>query len=133
MCLTCKTIKAVVLPRIYEDVVIKVPPKWSRLPSLEGLLGSTGDGLKYTTQLSIETQQDPLRESQQGSEDFRDPEQVLSESNLQFYLPQTSASNALNTLIRILIFKLSEARLRTFWYGIPPPIRRSNVPFSTAQ
>ena len=132
MCLTCKTIKAVVLPRIYEHVFIKAPQKWSRLPSLEGLLGSTGDGLKYTTQLSIETQQDPLRESQQGSEDFRDPEQVLSESVLQFYKPQTSASNALNALIRILIFKLPEARLETFWYGIPPPIRRirrSNGPF----
>ena len=118
--------KAVVLPRIYERVVIKAPQKWSRLPSLEGLLGSSGDGLKYTTQLSIETQQDPLRESQKEFEDFRNPERVLSESTLQLYLPQTSASNALNALIRILIFKLPEGQLDTFWYGIPAPIRRSN-------
>ena len=119
MCLTCKTIKAIVLPRIYEKVVIKAPQKWARLPSLEGLLGSNGDGLKYTTHLSINTQQDPIRESQQGSEDFRDPEQVQSETNLQFYLPQNSASNALNALIRILILKLSEAQLTTFRYGLP--------------
>ena len=133
MCLTCKTIKAVVLPRIYENVVIKAPQKWSRLPSLEGLLGSTGDGLKYTTQLSIEIQQDPLRESQKESEDFRDPERVLSESTLQLYLPQTSASNALNALIRILLFKLPEAQLNRFWYDIPAPIRRSNGISLTAQ
>lgn len=117
LCLTCKTIKAIVLPRIYEIVVIKAPQNWSRLPSLEGLLGSTGDGLKYTTQLFIETQQDPLRKSQQESEDLRNPEQALSEDNLQLYQPQTSASNHLNALIRILIFKLPEAQLDKFcWY-----------------
>lgn len=113
-CLTCKTIQAVVLSKLYKKVIIKVPQKWSRLPSLEGLLGSTGDGLKYTTDLSISTQQDPLRDSQQGSEDARPQAQLLEERNLQFYLPQSSASNALNTFVRLLIVKLPQNRLDEF-------------------
>ncbi|KAM0798664.1 hypothetical protein BDR22DRAFT_362796 [Usnea florida] len=136
LCLTCKTFKAIVFPQIYERVVIRAPPKWSRLPSLEGLLGSTGDGLKYTTQLFIETQQAPLRESQLESDDFQDPEANSSESTLQFYLPQTSMSIFLNALIRILISKLPKAQLKTFSYGISLPIcpiRRSNGPLPTAK
>lgn len=123
LCLTCKTIKAVVLPKLYHQVVIRVPQKWSRLPSLEGLLGSTGDGLKYTTELSIETQQYPLRDSQQESKDSRPPEEVLAETKLQFYLPQISASNALNTLIRLLIVKLPQNRLEVFRHVFSPSSR----------
>lgn len=122
-CLTCKTIQAVVLSKLYKKVIIKVPQKWSQLPSLEGLLGSTGDGLKYTTDLSISTQQDPLRDSQQGSEDARPQAQLLEERNLQFYLPQSSASNALNTFVRLLIVKLPQNRLDEFRYVISPTAR----------
>lgn len=117
LCLTCKTIKAVVLPKLYHQVVIRVPQKWSRLPSLEGLLGSTGDGLKYTKYLFIATQQYPLRDSQQEFEDSRRPEEVLAETKLQFYLPQSSASNALNAQIRILIRKLPLNQLEEFRWG----------------
>ena len=120
MCRTCKTFNAIVLPRIYERVVIKAPQEWSRLPSVGHLLFySTADGLKYTTELFIEIQQDPLRDSQRESEDFRAREQVVSKSTRQ-----CSPSKIFNHLIRILITKLREAQLDTFWYGIPAPIRR---------
>lgn len=122
-CLTCKTIKAVVLPRLYEEVFVKVPQRWSQLPSLEGLLGSTGDGLKYTKHLNISTQQDPLRDSQQGSEDTRSQAELLEERKLQLYLPQSSASNALNALIRLLIVKLPQNQLDDFRYAVFPNTR----------
>ena len=54
----------VVLPNIYKVVKIAVPQRWSRLASLEDLLGSTGEGLKYTTALMISTQQDLLERLQ---------------------------------------------------------------------
>lgn len=127
LCLTCKAINAIVLPKLYREVFIKVPQRWSRLPSLEGLLGSTGDGLKFTTDLFIGTQQDPLRNDQQGSEDSRPHEETLTESKLQFYLPQSSASNALNTLIRLLIVKLPRDQLDCFRYVTPSSTGQSNM------
>ena len=117
-CLTCKTIKAVVLPKLYNTVYIKVPQRWSQLPSLEGLLGATGDGLKYTQCLSIGTQQDPLRDGQQGSEDTRSQAELLEERQLQFCLPHSSASNALNAFIRLLIVKLPQNQLDDFRYVV---------------
>lgn len=57
--------------------------------------------------LSIEPQQDPLRDSQQeGLEESPPYGEDLAEPERQFYLPQSSASNALNALIRLLIVKL---------------------------
>lgn len=115
------------LPKLYNQVSIKVPQRWSRLPSLEGLLGSTGDGLKYTTELFIETQQDPLQDNQQGPQDSRPRHEILAESKLQFYLPQCSASNALNALIRLLIVKLAQDQLTDFVYVYHSSIGQSNM------
>lgn len=56
--------------------------------------------------LSIEPQQDPLRDSQQGLEESPPYGEDLAEPERHFYLPQSSASNALNALIRLLIVKL---------------------------
>ena len=112
--------KAVLLPKLYKTVFIRVPQKWSRLPSLEGLLASTGDGLKHTTELFIQTQQDPLRASQQGSEGSRSPDETWAQTKTQFYLPQSSVSDALNALIRLLIVKLPQDRLHGFQYVIAP-------------
>ena len=81
---------------------------------MEGLLGSNGDGLTHTTELFIRTQQHPLRDSQRESEDSRSPEEVRTETELQFYLPQSSISNALNTLVRLLILKLPQHQLELF-------------------
>ena len=114
LCSACKTIMAVALPKLYKTVVIKAPQRWSRLPSSEGLLGSDGDGLKYTTELCIGTQQHPLQESQEEPEDPRLRKQILSERKLQFSLPQVSASNALNTLVRLIILKLPQNQLKLF-------------------
>lgn len=122
-CLTCKTIKAIVLPKLYKEVSIIVPQRWSRLSSLEGLLGSSGDGLKYTTDLMIQTQQDPLRNDQKGSEDIRPEAEILEERTLKFCLPQSSASNALNAFVRLLLVKLPQNKLFSFRHVISHPTR----------
>ena len=111
LCSTCKTIMAVALPRLYKTVVIKAPQTWSRLPSFESLLASDGDGLKYTTGLYVGTQQKPLKESQENPQD--QPEEV-PETRINFFLPQSSTSNALNTLVRLLILRLPRDQLELF-------------------
>ena len=105
---------AAALPKLYKTVVITAPQRWSQLPSFESLLGSDGDGLKYTTELYIGTQQYPLQESQEESEDQRLPEEVPAEMQFQFFLPQSSTSNALNTLVRLIILKLPRNKLELF-------------------
>ena len=102
---------AVALPKLYKTVLIKAPQAWSRLSSFESLLGSDGNGLKYTTELCISTQQNPLQESQ---ELFEPPEEVSAETELQFYLPHSSMSNALNTLVRLIVLKLPRDQLELF-------------------
>ena len=114
LCLTCKIIMAVALPKLYKTVIIKAPQRWSRLPSVESLLGSAGNGLKYTTELSIGTQQEPVQASQEEPEDGRLPEEVPSETELQFYLPHSLMSNGLNTLVRLIILKLPRDQLELF-------------------
>ena len=114
LCSTCKTIMAVALPKLYKTVVIKAPQRWSQLPSFESLLGSDGDGLKYTTELYIGTQQDSLQYSQEESEGQQLPEEVLAETQIQLFLPQSSTSNALNTLVRLIILKLPRDQLELF-------------------
>lgn len=48
---------AVVLPTLYHTIELKVPLRWSRLPSLENLLASSSEGFKYTKCLKIITKQ----------------------------------------------------------------------------
>lgn len=115
-----KRINAAVLPKLYKKVFIKVPQRWSRLPSLDGLLASTGSGLNHTTELFVQTQQDPLRDGQQRSEDSWSTLEVRAQMNLQFYVPQSSVSNALNYSIRNLIVKLPRDRLKGFQYVSTP-------------
>ena len=105
---------AVALPKLYKTVVIKAPHTWSRLTSFEKLLGSDGDGLNYTTELYIGTQQKPLQGNQEVPEDQRRSEEVLAETQLGLFLPQSSTSNALNTLVRLLILRLSRGQLVLF-------------------
>ena len=114
LCSACKTIMAVALPKLYKTVVIKAPQRWSRLPSFENLLGSHGDGLKYTTELYIGTQQEPLQESQEENKDQRLLEEDLLETEFDFYFPRSSTSNALNTLVRLIILRLPRDQLELF-------------------
>ena len=44
---------AIVLPTLYQTIELKVPLQWTRLPSLENLLASSSEGLKYTRCLKI--------------------------------------------------------------------------------
>ena len=48
---------AIVLPRLYHTIELKIPLRWSRLPSLENLLASSSEGLKYTRCLRVVTKQ----------------------------------------------------------------------------
>ena len=127
---------------------MKIPLRWSRLPSLEGLLASSSEGLKYTRCLRIVTKQYPQEDNSYFNLDRlpeTDDEDVVDNENesadeegvelddgekeeegeeedgiFKVYHPHNSASNTLNAFIRVLISKLPLQQLHTFWYNSPP-------------
>lgn len=135
---------AVVLPTLYHTIELKVPLRWSHLPSLESLLASSSEGLKYTRSLRIVTKQYPLEDDvygnpdnvpandddddddeesegepideEDGVADTEDEDDERDEGNGQFkiFLPDKWASNALNAFIRVLIVRLPPHQLHTF-------------------
>ena len=145
---------AIVLPALYQTIELKVPLKWTRLPSLENLLASSSEGLKYARCLKIVTNQyrknDAYRnldnvhetddedavdsdhesndeessEAQSESDNSEVDEDEGSEREeddgpfFRFYEPNTSASNALNAFIRVLIMRFPRQQLHTFWYTL---------------
>ncbi len=126
---------AVVLPRLYHTIELKVPLQWSRLPSLEKLLASSSEGLKYTRCLRIVTTQYcredntypkldevPETDDEHESGDEREVDDVEEEEEgdeddrlFRVYHPKTSTSNALNAFIRVLVERLAPQQLHTFW------------------
>ena len=155
---------AIVLPTLYQTIELKVPLQWTRLPSLENLLASSSEGLKYTRCLKIvanqyrendayrnldsvhetddedvvgnehEPEVEETSEAQSESDDSEEGEDEDSEEEesdgplFRFCEPDTSASNALNTFIRVLIIKLPRQQLHTFWYTITlPPMACSSL------
>lgn len=128
---------AVVLPTLYRTIELKVPLRWSHLPSLENLLASPSEGLKYTKYLKIVTTQYRPEENaypnldadtiehEQASGDEEEPigDAGLDDNNVfRVSHPRTSASNALNAFIRMLIVKLRPQQLHTFWYSSFPRV-----------
>lgn len=133
---------------------MKVPLQWSQLPSLENLLASSSEGLKYTTCLKISTAQyrqedniycnldEDIGEHGQESGDEEEPveharpddaeEDSEGEGDDQLFRvshPEIPASNALNAFIRVLIVKLRPQQLHTFWYtSLPHGTQLSLIP-----
>ena len=58
---------------LYEEVVLKVPPGWARLNTLEEIVGTPSNGLQYTRSIRVVTQQDPLSKAQRND----DPEVMI--------------------------------------------------------
>ena len=138
---------AVVLPTLYHTIELKIPLRWSRLPSLENLLASWSEGLKYTRCLRIVTKQYPQQNNnylnldkvpenddegivKADTESGHEREAGLNDAEMEgetsenqgmfrIYRPRRSASNTLNAFIRVLISKLPSQQLRTFWYLCP--------------
>ncbi|KAF6228965.1 hypothetical protein HO133_007077 [Letharia lupina] len=137
LCCTCKTLSAVVLPTLYHTIELKIPQQWSRLPSLENLLASSSEGLKYTRSLRIVPRQ-YRQDVVENEHEFGDEEESVAETEVddaeeeedgeeddglfRVYRPRTSASNALNAFIRVLIAKLPPQQLHTFWWEHDCPL-----------
>lgn len=111
---TCKTLNNAFLAKLYSHVVIRVPIRWSRLVSLENLVSSTGSGLKFITSIRVIAQQQPLNNETQESEDGRTAQEIAEERDLFFCLPSSSASKALNGIIRLLLMRIPDNRLKGF-------------------
>ena len=113
---SCKALQSAVTPLLYETVSLRVPMKWSRLPSIESLITSTSDNFQYIKHLWIHTQHEPLSENQQGAAYHPYEREPIEEEILLFKLPPNWASDALNTLIRLLVLRLPRHRLQTLRY-----------------
>lgn len=72
---TCTRLYDVVLPILFDSLTIRVPMRWSRLTSLEDLVGFRSPGLQYTTAVRIVTQHGPVKYSQCGLV-HRDPDEI---------------------------------------------------------
>ena len=105
---TCGELRGNATPVLYQSVMLRVPIRWSVLPSLETLITS-GINFGYTRYISVVTQQDALRPSQQGPMD--DSNRIARHSS--FVVPSDHASHTLNTYIRMVIAKLPRHRLRS--------------------
>jgi len=79
--------------------------QWTRLSFLENLVSLSSEGLQSTTRISICT----LKKGQHMNPNI-DPELTNT-----LALPNNSASDALNMLLRMLITKIPCNNLRSFW------------------
>ena len=112
-----KQLHTITVAKLYSDLYLFVPMRWSRLGSLENLVGSSGDGLKLTTSIRISTQHDPLRPNQKRDQAIATQDEIELETKLDFCLPTIQASNFLNALVRLLLMKLPQNQLQIFWYN----------------
>ncbi|MCJ1457914.1 hypothetical protein MMC28_008283 [Mycoblastus sanguinarius] len=116
LCRSCKALNSIALPKLYSQLVIKIPVQFSRLDTLENLVGSSGKCLQFTTRIRISTQQHRLKAGQLGERGEK-LGTVLRESvadRSQPYLPTKEASDALNAWMRLLLMKLPEKRFLGF-------------------
>jgi len=127
---TCKTLNGIVIPKLYRQIVLRVPQRWERLDSLLDLVVSTNNGFKYTSEILIEPQQRPRDEKQfkeqsqdnsDNDESHNDPSDDDScdyvsddEYSLQTFLPREQDSVSLNRLIRRLVIKVPRNQLSHF-------------------
>lgn len=111
---SCKALKAVVISKLYSQIRLKVPWKWSTYTSLEHLLASSGEGFHFTRSIEISARQclsqdeihnEMAQSTERGGQDAgkaAGPQPIWAESN------------ALNTLIRLLLVRRPSNRLESF-------------------
>ena len=120
---TCRSLNDAFLASLYTYVVIRAPIRWSRLVSLENLVSFPSRGLSFTTGICITTQQQPSKDDAQDNDDASTTREDLA----SLFLPQASASKALNVMIRLLLRRIPDNHLKRFKYlrQIPQLLHRN--------
>ena len=104
---TCKEWKAVTFPRLYACVKITVPHHLTDLDFLEHLLSSTGEGLRFTKSIKIQTVQKHCDNARLN--DRYNPQDATAVS-----FPEDTWSENVNILIRLLIMKVPKNTIKEF-------------------
>lgn len=116
--LTCKALNSNVTPLLYQQVIIRVPLKWDSLDSLESLVcpdaASISRNLRYCRSISIKTQQAALPDLEYDEDKYGISQGDLYHVKFQLHKPSIWASNALNSLVRLLLHRLPRNTLQTF-------------------
>ncbi|KAL2039485.1 hypothetical protein N7G274_007757 [Stereocaulon virgatum] len=94
-------------PHLHRTLQLKVPVHHLCLSSLEGLLGSAGEGLQHTTHVAITTRMTCYQKEDEGDKSCQ---------NSSTYLPNSSLSTALNMPIRSLIMSIPRGQRRWFYW-----------------
>lgn len=128
--LACKTLKAIANPKLYRRLFLRVPQQWEDLGSLQNLVTSAKENLRYTSEIVIEPQQ-RLRDGDQygtqshdnssndeshnvSSDDGFSDYESDDEDSLQVFLPREQDSRSLNEFVRLLVKKIPQNQLNQF-------------------
>ncbi|KAL8931897.1 MAG: hypothetical protein Q9216_007031 [Gyalolechia sp. 2 TL-2023] len=109
--MVCKTLHAIVVPRLYSHLILKVPRNRIRLDYLENLLSSPGEGLQHVRSLRITTQ---LIDKDDADPDDVSPDEEEEPIGKVACSPITPMSAHLNSLVRILLKRIPRVHLTEF-------------------
>ncbi|KAL8828375.1 MAG: hypothetical protein Q9170_006626 [Blastenia crenularia] len=107
---TCKTMKTISFPKLYSQLVLKIPPAGIPLTRFETFLASTGEGLQHVTSLRITTD---LHKK------FVEADDIQPEVCGGTWVPDWIADARLNSFVRIILMKLPMRHLTEFMYVCP--------------
>ena len=107
---TCRTLKAIILPRLFQTISLALPDEKEDLSPLENLVSSECNGLRHTTSILIR----PIHSRATNVGSFRrlapQKRPILSFTRCVVAPP----TDTFNSLLRLLIRKLPLNRLETF-------------------
>ncbi len=117
LCLVCRQLRHIVLPRLYEDLQLGLPNNRTLVHILEQLVNPGSDGLTYTKSITI-TDRLPIEDRfDDDISEASDAESSLSDhdpESSQYKRSSQTLAVILNSLIRLVIGKVPKNQLRCF-------------------
>ena len=89
---------------------------WDSLAFLENLLASGGEGLQYTTNISVSLEEDDLEVTDRSKEFGPDTCELDDVIKYNRYRQRGDQPRALNALMRLIIYRVPKNRLQGFKY-----------------
>ena len=103
--------RAIVLPVLYACLTLRVPHQSTEYAALENLLSSSGEGLKFTKSIRVQT-------VQTFNAAYQDVVQTTPEGISTMSFPNDAWSDTMNALIRMLIMRIQRNNLESFTYVV---------------
>lgn len=101
-----------VKPILYQNVILKVPRVWENLLTIENLLASGAEGLRYTTGLTVIT--DSAKVDGEDMDCLPSIQVWVKADSPDLFGQRRFQFKVLNTLMRLILIKIPQHRLRHF-------------------